>query len=440
MKDKSYYMVPNPKWHKADRLGKWTAHMSKKMFIGATVSPGVDVFPPGEGSHIDPQPVPMELSTEEEIRQYNSEIVLRPDQELCFQSIRHRTSSLVCAPTGSGKGVIAVRLAEYWDEKTVVILHSKDMLADFLERFRSMTLIEPSQWFGSKKQTESKVLLTTFSSFNIHWKKFKAAGYKNIIRDEADLAHTEKHRHALCMFDAYRVVGFTATIKTEPDDYEFTGQPAALVKFYGYYYEMDDNRVSPLKRIFYEESDSEYRDKYGITISPQKEWIEFRKAMDEDYERKRAQLQYFFRCHHPGDRSLVLVDRVADAEWFYEEIKKGVVGTYLITGDQKKDHRDNARIEFNFQGGVVVATAACISRGWDAEHCNKAFIFYPIKAENACRQLVGRTLRRTMDEKESYIYDWKDKAISFQFQKRKAIYLEFFGMVPEKVNYNKKLV
>lgn len=338
--------------------------------------------------------------------------------------------------------VISLSLCEYWGDKTLIICHTKDMVNQFYESFekfygKEFTKGKVGRYFSNKKQL-CTVTITTTRSFANNTEKFKEYGFDNIIRDEADLEFSETQRNALTDFGAKRLIGMTGTIfKEEFDSYldKVEGDEPALVRFYGGHVKSEESCSDVLAGIYTLEYDKQYTDQWGIPYSPQKEWIKFREQLDGDKDRKILMMRWIHKNVEKGEHVLVLFDRVADTELFYKAFRehRPDLNSFLVHGSVNKKQREHNIASFKDGGGVMFGQYKTVGRGFDNVKLSKLFILFPVKGENNVVQMFGRVLRKFLD-KQSYVYDFVDRSLIFQYRQRKKIYKEKYGVTPVMVN------
>ena len=417
--NKGYYEFPNHNRIKMERMGKFVNHMPHKIYLGSKKN-----LPPGSGSFFLP------------VRDSEISINLRENQKEVFNSIKDVSSGLIEAKTGFGKSVLALSLCEYWGNKTLIVLHTADMVRQFHESFqqfygKGFTEGKVGRYGGGKKELNT-ITLTTTKSFAMFFDEFQDYGFNNLIRDEADFQFSEAQRNAICDFPCQRTIGMTGTIyKEEFDDYLniVPGDEPALVRFYGHHVKAVQEEEEVLKGINYKIHKKEYIDDYGIPYLPQSDWVLFREKLDGDMERKKAMAEYISNNTNVGEHVLVLFDRVDDTELFAQSFKnvRPELNINICHGTVK--NRDENIASFKKDGGILFAQEKTAGRGFDVPKCEKIFILFPSRKENSLRQMVGRVIRKATG-KESYVYDWIDSSLQHQWKQRKKVYKEIFDIDP----------
>lgn len=427
------YTVPNPEKINLIKLGKFHRYKSEYISLGhgQFLPPGSAYFHyKATGSPIGLPPLPKNSKED-------TSIELRDNQIPVVEACKNIRCGLIEFKTGGGKAVILSALHEIWGSKSLVVVHSVDMVEQFKETFKKFLDIDSGVYYSGEKKIKD-ITITTFQSAVKNQSLFEEYGFDNLFIDEADEFFTPERRKFVCTFPCIRKFGFTGTIKTKYDEHlKYNKNISCLVRFYGkHIVGVSDNTKNPLVGIFYKKYEKVYTENvFGtdVIINPN-DWIPFKKALAGDIDRKRAQIRYILDNYNSGDRVLVLLNSVDDIENYHRVISGLLLedNVFKVYGSTKKKERDECKQKFKDEGGIMVANYRVAGRGWDVESCNKVFILFPIKGENAVRQMIGRIIRQ-MEGKKSFVYDWIDSSLLFQWKKRKKTYLEFFNLTPEKL-------
>lgn len=430
-----FYNVPNPAYYKALRRNVYTGHMKQEIFLGANKQ---GILPPGAayfhkkftGKLMPGLPVFDKMCAECILYPFE----LRPEQKPIFLSCLNKRCGLVDFKTSGGKTVLMTMLTHVWNKKTLIVVRSKGDVKYFVDTFKGFLRKSVGVYYSDGKDLQN-ITITTFASFSQKTKMFKDFGFDILLIDEADVFFSDNYRKSIITLNAERVFGFTGTIETEPDEFLRKADVPCLVRFYGaHIVGVSDKEKDPLKNVFYRERETEYFDEDSISVAP-KEWVLYRKFLDDDDQRKADQIDYILKNHdHKKDFTLVLFDRVSDVERFARTFKKelNLDRIYRMHGNVKKQERDDLVDKFCNYGGILFAQHKTSGRGSNYPKCNKLFILFPNKNASSLRQMVGR-VGRFIKGKESFVYDWVDSSLKFQWKKRKKTYREFFNINPKEL-------
>lgn len=427
----SLFTVTNPEKIKLKLLGKFYKYLPSDVFLGVG-----DLLPPGAAYYhylVTGRPIglPKLINARE-----NTSIELKLNQIPVVNDCKNIRCGLVEFKTGGGKSVIIAALHQIWGGKTLIVVHSLDMVSQFKETFKKFLTIDPGAYYTFEKNLLN-VTITTFNSATSKQEIFEEYGFDNLIIDEADEFFTKKRREFVCTFKAIRKFGFTGTIRTKFDEHLKSNKDLpCLVRFYGKHITGIENKDNnPLSSINFRVGTTSC---YTTNIVGESvkikigDWLLFREKLDTDIGRKREQAKYILENHNESDSTLVLFDRIADVDAFHELLLKYHKKVFKTYGETKKTIRERDKRKFNDYGGIMIAHTKVTGRGWDCPNCNKVFILFPLKGESVLRQIVGRIVRWTPGKK-SHVYDWVDQSLYNQFKKRYNTYVEFFKLIPKQI-------
>lgn len=423
------FIVPNPRYHIAARLDKSTRFLDQHEELNTG-----NLFPFGS-LYLDGYNEKLPLQKEE------TSITLRPLQKPAFEALKHEKGALLYAKTGSGKTVMTAALYDVWGGNMLIVVHSLDNVKYFHDTFKNFIDVKTGM-VCSGSNTIKKVTVTTFNTFRSKHEMFAnfvhedgTIGFDHLMIDEADAFFTQKARDAINKFPAIRKFAFTGTKKTEYDEYRKKDSLETLPLFYGRLIEAEEDKSKdPLEGVFYETYENEYFEIVEgkkLYIVPF-EWHDFRKHLDEDLERKKAQWNYIMKNTNQGEHTLVLFDRIVDVEAFYQKAQKLGIKSFMNHGSLKKAEREKTLEDFYKEGGYCFAQYKTMGRGYDNDKLSKCFVLFPTKGENNIRQIVGRVVR-WLEGKQSFVYLWYDSALHKQHRAQVKVFKEFFDKFPVKI-------
>lgn len=414
--------VPNSKYYEAIKRGAPNFFLKPSEFLG-----NKEFMPPGTAywtAVLEKETLNLQKLTPQ--ARIALPFALRKEQIPIVQKAKKVRSALIQLDTGGGKSIILIALTYLWNTPTLILVHKKDMVDQFYDKFKEFLNWKIGRLNSDYKEIKP-ITVTTFDSAKQRQKELTEKGFKTLFIDEADAFFTPKERNFVTQFPAERVFAFTATTKVKADDYMKKGEIPALERFYGYKIK-GVIKESVLEGIHYTYYDKEkYWDKFNLQVTPHGDWIKFRKMLDEDLIRKDIMMKYILSQYNEEDRILVLFDRVNDVKSFMEKCPQQK--KYIIHGRVKKKNRMAAKEEFLSKGGIMFAQYQTSSRGVDYPECNKVFLLFPIRSETTLQQAIGRTTRR-LPGKKAYVYDFVDQSILYQWKTRLKAYKKYYPNIP----------
>ena len=382
----------NPKYAELERLGKSTRWCAQYITLPALTS-----------QHLQAE--------------NKTTIELFWNQRPVYDSVKDCTTSLIEAPTSFGKSVLAVALHQAWGGRTIVACHNLTLAKQFASEFaRFAPECTVTFYCNSKHDSTGDVVITTHTTLRQKYNVFQC---DNLIIDEADLFLTDKSVKAIIALKAQRKHGMTGTIKTVYDTCNDI-QGGVLSAFWGKYIKGEEDKTKvPDITVYYRKYKKEYTTPQGYSIRANN-WIEYRKVLNADMDRKSSQLKYIQETSNGVEPCLVLFDTVADVYAFYRAMIKRNMRVYMQTGEMPKKERDAQLSEFKKNGGYLIAQTKTADRGFSHTPLVKCYILYPLRAENTLVQIIGR-LKRFFEGKKASLYLWSDSTLGFQFREQKKI-------------------
>lgn len=132
-----------------------------------------------------------------------------------WKQLQSNRSTLVVLPTGTGKTLVFVKLAERWFKKkkqrVVVVCPSRELVAVAEKCFRENTKLPVGVEMGERRSNGEPIVLATMQSLARRLGKHDSKDIGLIVFDEADLALAPSYEKIAGYFDDAKVFGCTAT-------------------------------------------------------------------------------------------------------------------------------------------------------------------------------------------------------------------------------------
>ncbi len=149
----------------------------------------------------------------------------------------------------------------------------------------------------------------------------------------------------------------------------------------------------------------------------------------QDNQRNDLIFDDLLKCLDEGRSPILLVDRVAHAEYFEKRLAHFAKNVIVLRGGMGKKQRDKIRKQMeqvnDREERVIIATAKLIEEGFDDERLDTLFLVHPISWKGNLLQYAGRLHRNHMNKSEVRIYDYVDHFFPMlisMYKKRKLGY------------------
>ena len=353
-----------------------------------------------------------------------SQIKLTSQQEQIVDIAMTEMQGVIVAPPGSGKTMIGIELIARYQKPTLVLVHRKQILDQWVERIQTYLCIPKAhigRYSGTKKSTGKEITVGLLQSFartkDLDELKDR---FGTIIVDECHHIPAKTFRNVIAHLNSEYMYGLTATPKRKHNDeqliYVYIGEVIANMA------DLNENANKPAIK------------KFEITIRDTQLNIPFNwktdhfdliaKVISYDTARNDLIIKDVVEQISLGRKVLVLSERKEHLK-ILELYLKGQCETTIFTGDDSTASRISKLKQI--QDGhyqVLLATGQIFGEGMDISNIESLIFAFPFAFEGKVTQYVGR-LMHSLNPK--VLIDYHDQHIPFldrQFKQRKRVYIK----------------
>lgn len=359
-------------------------------------------------------------------------IALRPYQRTALDEIKRRTQGLVVIGCGGGKTTIGIVAIEELARSAVVLVHTGDLLDQWVEGLRDKLGIEAGV-IADGKVTPGDVTVGMIQTVSKRLDDPLVSGVLEgagvVVLDEAHHAPAAMFRRVLDRCPARWRLGLTATPKREDGmtrivDWSFgerlIERPSKWLLRHGYLMQ-PTLEVIPTDFRF----DSSTTDKF-------KRSTEIAQAL-EVYEPRLHLIASVAAAHvKGGERVLVLANRKGYARTLGRLIWEYGGEAFTVTGDTAKKARKDLIAKFRSGECPCLVATSLANEGLDAPKLSRIVFAWPEKAAGATDQKTGRLMR--IAQKVPILIDFVDVHVDQlvrRYTERSKVY-RALGMNPPK--------
>jgi superfamily II DNA or RNA helicase len=406
----------NPKWIENERIGRWNRGTPKVLKFFRRLSGGGLQIPRGymrqlhylcrdqaEALEIDDQrrclpEVPFDFQGE-----------LKPFQQKAVKAMIAKQFGTLSAPTGSGKTVMAIDMIARRRQPALVIVHTKDLALQWIDRLSRFLGIPPDQIGfigGGKMRIGSEVTVALVQSlYKCTQQVAPTIGY--LVVDECHRAPSRTFTEAVTAFDSRYMLGLSAT----------PWRRDKLSKLI--FWHLGDVHHQIHKSDLVAKGDLLDLDvvvrptQFKPYYDPVNEYSKMLSELTSDDARNRlivSDIATEVQRQANAGVSLVLSDRKRHCKNLQALLKhRHHIDAELLTGDVPMAQRRNivARIEAG-RVGVLIATGQLIGEGFDCPVMSTLFLTTPIRFSGRVVQYLGRVLRPVKGVEHARVYDYVD--------------------------------
>lgn len=406
--------IPNPMFFKMKRMGKPYVHLKENYsYYEEDKASGVLKIGRGNRERLTKwfesrgiNPSTYDDTSFPEAKVGTSTIQLREYQAGDPARIISGTSGVCRFATGYGKTILALKVAEALQTRTLFIVPRKNIYAQFAKDIET--------FFGYKAggiedlvDRSKPLVVATLAGLQRRLGIARGAAHTDVseicrafgcvIVDECHLSIPEKSRAVVESFRARHRYGFSGTLR-RPD-----GQTKAIEWTYGpLLAEGDVERATPTIRTISYEDDIPV-DEYHF--------IQEEQTLDE--ERNKIIADAAIREAKNGRRVLILTKRIAHYGAIASHIKAGWTEDGVFAIDSGGNEKARAEQLHSFREGttdfhILLGTFALLSTGVDIPSLDTLIVAGDLRSDVLAEQSAGRILRLFEKKEHPVIIDVRD--------------------------------
>ena len=369
--------------------------------------------------------------------EFKGELTL--EQELALSDMASKENGLLHAETGFGKTVLGAALISERKTKTIILVHNKQLLDQWLDRLNHFLTFEEEeairytasgrekvigyvgQYGGTKKWLSKLVDVVMIQSlFKLENSQSLLDEYEMMIVDECHHVSALMFEKVVAQFRGKYLYGLTATPERknghEPIVFQRIGE---ILHTAG---KRETSFARQLQLRFTSFGHLEIEKTKASNFIQLSDWIA------TDSARNQMILKDILDQVAEGRNILVLVNRIQQIDVFEKLLKeKEVDDFYIISGKTKVRERTSLleTLEQLDKGFVLLSTGKYIGEGFDLPQLDTLILAAPFSWKNNLIQYAGRIHRNYKDKSLVRIFDYVDIHVPYlekMFQKRQVAY------------------
>jgi superfamily II DNA or RNA helicase len=420
--------LPNPDYVRAQRLGKSAARIPERLSFVRYDAHGRVVLPRGAVHLLRAEA----LRAGEPLRfedarvagvpaDFASRVALRDYQVEAIDRIRRGLQGIVEVATGGGKTTIGVSSVASLARSALVIVHTHDLLQQWVETARRILKVEPGIIAAGQVAAAPFTVATVQTLAALPDAEIQALGarFGVVIVDECHRSPAAMFQRVLEHLPARYRVGLTAT--PDRDDgltplLEWTFGPRifgiGLDKLVA-----AGHLQRPRARIVHTSFAFRYT---GPADRPA-----MLDALTADAARNATTVGIAVDEARQGHTVLVLSERVAHCRALAEAIEAQGVRSACLVGHVKSAERTAILGAFR-EGAIAVVVASTLAdEGLDVPRLSRLVLAFPSRAKGRLTQRIGRLMRPHASKRDAVVYDLVDVLVApllRQHRERRAAY------------------
>lgn len=338
---------------------------------------------------------------------------LYEDQKAPVNEMMKHDIGILEAKPGYGKTVIALNMIAKIKVSTLIIVPSKDLMNQWLERINDFLDVPQSRlkrdayvgvFYGGKKKLKYNLDVAIVNSLARAENLLELInGYGLVIIDECHHVASNTFIEVMQNIRAKRIYSFSATPKREDKLDEILFMYCGQIKYILSKSEMKQ-RQNFIKQLI---------PRYTTTrlLEDSYDFVAVVSELYKDYKRNDMITMGIIHEFKEDSRMMILSDRVEHLNIFYEKLRDLTPNIYVINSrlSQKERKEISEKLkkiqETNY---IILATGKLLGEGFDLPSLNTMFFTIPISADTRITQYVGRLHRDFPGKNLVKVFDYVD--------------------------------
>ncbi|MBI9089890.1 MAG: DEAD/DEAH box helicase [Desulfobacterium sp.] len=348
---------------------------------------------------------------------FDSKGNLKPFQSDAVQAILPYTHGVLSSGTGSGKTVMALVLIAERKQPTLIIVHTKELLHQWVERAGQFLGMDPGEIgiIGNGKfALGDRVTVGMVQTLCKRVDEVKDR-FGHIVVDECHRCPSKTFLDVMTAFDARFLLGLTATA------YRRDGLSQVI------FWHLGDRRHEVQKEDLLDQGDLcqaqvvWHRTSFDTVLNASEQYSRVLSELTQDQARNRQICGDVAAENNPGIK-LVLSDRKAHCQELQRILKEdhGIDAAVLVGGLSQKARTAVSEQIRQGKVDVLICTGQLIGEGYDLPELSVLFLATPIKFSGRLIQYVGRILRPSPGKDLAVIHDYADSKVGVLDHSAKA--------------------
>jgi len=404
----------NPKWLENDRMGRWNRGTPQSLKFYDKVGQNGLWIPRGYIRHLVNSCRRLGVAFRIDDQRRRLEPIdftfngrLKPFQQVAVDKMLAKDFGTLSSATGSGKTVMALYMIAKRKQPTLIIVHSKELAAQWVESIGVFLKIDSGHvgFIGSgKKIVGDRITVSLVQSlYKCADEVSERIGF--LLVDECHRCPSRTFTEAVSEFDSQYMLGLSATPYRRD-------QLSKLIFWHlgDKHHEVDKSQliesgdVLPARVVFRNTEFKTRRD-------PVTEYSKMLAELASDTQRNiQIATDIAAESARKSGICLVLSDRKAHCENLQALLRyRFKLESELLTGDLDASERKKVVVRIN-RGDVqiLIATGQLIGEGFDCKDLTTLFLATPIKFSGRLLQYLGRVLRPAPGKKYARVFDYVD--------------------------------
>ena len=339
--------------------------------------------------------------------------MLRPEQELATAEMLKHDTGVLSATTAFGKTVIAIYLLAQRGVNTLILVHRRQILDQWVARLKQFLDIDPKQigQIGSGKHKPTKVIdVALIQSLNKKGIVDDIVGeYGNLIVDECHHISARSFEIVARQCKAKYVTGLSATVIRKDGHHPIIFMNCGIIR-----YKVDPRKQAASRPFTHKVITRKTSFVLPPSLDTNKKTVihEIYAALISDEGRNNMIVQDVLHVVKSKRFPLLLTERREHLEKFTELLSPLITNVFVFKGGMGQKQREalinKLQSTPDDEEKIIIATGRYLGEGFDESRLDTLFLTLPVSWKGVLAQYAGRLHRFHDMKREVIIYDYAD--------------------------------
>ena len=340
---------------------------------------------------------------------------LRPPQSRAFDALAEHDTGVLAATTAFGKTVVAAALIALRARNTLVLVHRRELLSQWVERLVSFLQIDPKQigTIGAGKRKPSSVIDVALIQSLV-----RKGEVDDVVADYGHLVVDECHHLSAASFElvarrskARYVTGLSATVARKDGHHPIIFMQCGPVR-----HQVSAKSQAAESGLHHRarERHTRFRLPEALAMAERPSMPAIYAALAADKTRNDLIFDDVLKSLEAKRSPIVLTERKDHLEYLQQRFSKFAQNVVVLRGGMSAKDRKAAHAALNVadeKERLILATGRYIGEGFDDARLDTLFLTMPIAWKGTLAQYVGRLHRLHNDKKDVLVVDYVDSSV-----------------------------
>ncbi len=340
---------------------------------------------------------------------------LRQQQLGAFDALAEHDTGVLAATTAFGKTVVASALIAHRARNTLVLVHRRELLSQWVERLGSFLQIDPKLIgiIGAGKRKPTGVIDVALIQSLV-----RKGEVDDIVADYGHLVVDECHHLSAASFElvarrskARYVTGLSATVARKDGHHPIIFMQCGPVR---HQVSAKSQAAENDLRHRARERHTRFRLPEALAMTERPSMPAIYAALAEDEVRNDLIFDDVLKSLEARRSPIVLTERKDHLDYLQQRFSRFAKNIVALRGGMSAKDRKIAHAALTVTDSeerLILATGRYIGEGFDDARLDTLFLTMPIAWKGTLAQYVGRLHRRHDDKKDVLVVDYVDSAV-----------------------------